>query len=93
MAQDRPPAPQFPVDEVDPKTTIGSARDQQPFVEYFARAPPESGTKSTWPAPGPSRRRRSRPRRPLQKRAPCCCGCVVGVMWRNKYPTEDTRAA
>ena len=51
MAQDRPPAPQFPRDEVDPKTTIGSAQDQQPFVEYFARAPPESGTKGTWPKP------------------------------------------
>ena len=51
MAQDRPPAPQFPRDEVDPKTTIGSAQNQQPFVEYFARAPPESGTKGTWPAP------------------------------------------
>ena len=51
MAQDRPPAPPFPRDEVDPKTTIGSARDQQPYVEYFARAPPESGTKGTWPAP------------------------------------------
>ena len=25
MAQDRPPAPPFPRDEVDPKTTIGSA--------------------------------------------------------------------
>ena len=43
MPRDRPPAPPFPRDDIDPKTTIGSAQNQQPFVEYFARAPPESG--------------------------------------------------
>ena len=94
MAQDRPPAPQFPVDEVDPKTTIGSARDQQPFVEYFARAPPESGTKGTWPAPEAFEAAPKPPAPPSSKREASVLfvglACVDVVMSVDKYPTEDT---
>ena len=94
MAQDRPPAPPFPRDDVDPKTTIGSARDQQPFVEYFARAPPESGTKGTWPKPEAFEAAPKPPAPPSTKREASVLfvglACVDVVMSVDTYPTEDT---
>ena len=90
MAQDRPPAPQFPRDEVDPKTAIGSAHNQQPFVEYFARAPPESGTKGTWPAPEAFEAAPKPPAPPSSKREASVLfvglACVDVVMSVDKYP-------
>ena len=94
MAQDRPPAPQFPRDEVDPKTAIGSATNQQPFVEYFARAPPESGTKGTWPKPEAFEAAPKPPAPPSTKREASVLfvglACVDVVMSVDRYPTEDT---
>ena len=94
MAQDRPPAPQFPRDEVDPKTDDRLARNQQPFVEYFARAPPESGTKGTWPKPEAFEAAPKPPAPPSSKREASVLfvglACVDVVMSVDKYPTEDT---